>query len=80
MIGESGIPQAADVEHTVTYYDIFIRHAFGNVRDIIQVGERVRVSRGNWDNRHTFPFYMKMRCRIPAKTVFGPIINGIKVY
>ena len=28
----------------------------------------------------TLPSHINMGCSIPAKTVFGPIINGIKVY
>ena len=36
VIGEGGVPQTNDIEDIVTYYDIFVRHAFGNIRDIIQ--------------------------------------------
>lgn len=35
VVGENGSNQASYTERWVTYYDIFIRHAFGNFRDIL---------------------------------------------
>ena len=37
VLGEEGAPGGTnDLEWYTTYYDIFVRHAFGNLRDLIQ--------------------------------------------
>lgn len=35
-IGESGVSKTDEPEPWAVYYDIFVRHAFGNIRDILK--------------------------------------------
>ena len=36
VVGDSGTPQVCSTELHGTYYDIFVRHAFGNFRDVLR--------------------------------------------
>ena len=35
VIGEEGLGKTDEHEHWLTYYDIFVRHAFGSYRDVL---------------------------------------------